>query len=257
MMRAVLGAACACSLAGCDSAPVRPDAGAAARPSSSAPAPLPLVSEADALGRVARLPEVRELGQQDWTPAHPDGLGRKVKPMVKCIESVEKTCRERCVYTIDVIDASEEGTSNPAFRFYLDAKTNELSIEASEPFPKGPMAYEAYRKLMDEQRLVVDRLFALPEMRQVQARLAREKPRPPCQKSRLTFLPTSAPGLDCKRGSGCAWVFEARTPNGCVASLLATFEVDSPDGAIRVSDSVTGFTPVPLPEWRDKHDSRR
>jgi hypothetical protein len=131
-----------------DAAPlgVRPEVVPSARPALRADEPI--LSEAAAIAKVSALPEVAELRAQDWTPAHPEGLGRNVRPVVKTQAQVEPGCRdEDCLYTIDVVDETEIGTPRPALRFFLHARTSALSIERDAPYPKGPMDYASFRKL--------------------------------------------------------------------------------------------------------------
>ncbi len=173
-----------------------------------------------------------------------------MKPVVICVESVDRaSCQNDCVYTIDVMDESEVGTPAPSLRFHIDARTSSMTIDLESPYPTGPMEYSRYRKLVTEERAIETRLFALPEVVALQKKYARSKGSPPCQKPQVGLMLGAIPGLDCKRGKGCCWQFESRTMNGCVASTIATFEVDSPTGEIRI-ESDGAF--VPYARWHSK-----
>ncbi len=225
----------------CQSKPdIAPEHPATPGPSAAATAPVvegPFVSEADAIARIERLPDLKELAAREFTMLHPEGIGRHVKPVVTLEKTLDRErCADDCVYTIDVTDELEVGSSTPEIRFHLDAHTNALSIEPEDPYPKKPIEYAAYRQLEAEARRIEARLFALPEIDALSKSLAKATVYPPCQRPHVALFPGDVPGTDCKRGHGCCFRYDVHTPNGCVASLFAELEIDSPTGEIRVSD---------------------
>jgi hypothetical protein len=227
---------------------------ASAAPGGLAPADR-FVTEAEAVARVEKLPDVAELADQDFTAAHPDGIGRKMKPVVVIAERVERaTCGRDCVYRLDVFDVAEKPTDVPTLTFHLDAQSSALEITLGSPYA-GRMSYDRYRKLVDEQLLIQKRLFALPEIVALRKSLERVPIVPPCGKSQLGLVLGEVPSPTCARGPGCAFVYELRTPNGCVASLWATIEVDSPTGEMRVMGlGETGS--VPYAKWSQQLKQR-
>jgi hypothetical protein len=227
---------------------IAPEATASASASVGIEATAAFISEVEAIARVRNLPDVNELRQQEFSEAHPEGLGRKLKPVVISTRPLVRTnCAPDCSYTLDVFDEAEVPTDKPTLRFHLDAHSGSLEIELDFPYPKGRMSYVRYRKLLDEQRLIEARLFALPEVRALQKELERSPVVPPCGKAHLGLMLGSVPGPSCQRGPGCTFHYELRTPNGCVASLFAMFEVDSPQGDLRVTDAFAQA--LPYAEW--------